>query len=192
MKIGYARVSTVERHLDLQLRALKEVGAERVFIDKGISAGAVIKPGWSEAFSVLRPGDELIVCRLNRICHSVRDVINELDRLRHRGADFRSIYDKIETNTACGQKFFHIIGELVRFERDVQDSRSAERIAVDRSAGGAKTIKDEQWQEIWHLMSAEQPMTLVQAARLLGVSREVIQVQWQHEQEAARGGSDRT
>ena len=75
MKIGYARVSTIEQNLDLQIRALKAAGAEKIFTDQGVSGASVIKPAYFEALAFARPGDEIMVWKLDRLSRSLRDLI---------------------------------------------------------------------------------------------------------------------
>jgi DNA invertase Pin-like site-specific DNA recombinase len=178
MKIGYARVSTNDQNLDMQIKALKEAGAERIFTDKGVSGGAVFKPGWNEALNIARPGDELIVWRLDRLSRSLKDLIAELGKLKEVGLIFRSLHDNIETGTASGQLFFHIIGAFAQFERDITLVRTFEGLAAARAAGKKlgrpSAIRDEQWMEVKLLMAAEPPMTPAQAARVLGISRQAV------------------
>ena len=178
MKIGYARVSTIEQNLDMQIRALKAAGAEKIFTDKGVSGAAVIKPAYFEAVAFARPGDEIIVWALDRLSRSLRDLIDVIEDLKKRELHFRSLKQSIETESAAGKLFFHVVAALAEFERDIIRDRTAEGIAAARASGKhmgrPPTIKDDQWTEIKKLMAASPPLSAAQAAKLLGVSRQAV------------------
>ena len=178
MKIGYARVSTIEQNLDMQIRALKAAGAEKIFTDKGVSGAAVIKPAYFEAVAFARPGDEIIVWALDRLSRSLRDLIDVIEDLKKRELHFRSLKQSIETESAAGKLFFHVVAALAEFERDIIRDRTAEGIAAARASGKhmgrPPTIKDDQWTEIKKLMAASPPVSAAQAAKLLGVSRQAV------------------
>jgi DNA invertase Pin-like site-specific DNA recombinase len=178
VKIGYARVSTIEQNLDMQIRALKAAGAEKIFTDKGVSGAAVIKPAYFEAVAFARPGDEIIVWALDRLSRSLRDLIDVIEDLKKRELHFRSLKQSIETESAAGKLFFHVVAALAEFERDIIRDRTAEGIAAARASGKhmgrPPTIKDDQWTEIKKLMAASPPLSAAQAAKLLGVSRQAV------------------
>lgn len=178
MKIGYARVSTIEQNLDMQIRALKAAGAEKIFTDKGVSGAAVIKPAYFEAVAFARPGDEIIVWALDRLSRSLRDLIDVIEDLKKRELHFRSLKQSIETESAAGKLFFHVVAALAEFERDIIRDRTAEGIAAARASGKhmgrPPTIKDDQWSEIKRLMAASPPLSAAKAAKLLGVSRQAV------------------
>lgn len=178
MKIGYARVSTADQNLDLQVNALKEAGAERIFTDKGVSGAAVIKPAWNEALSIAREGDEIIVWHFDRLSRSLRDLIDELDRLGQLGIHLRSIKNQVDTTTPNGRFFFHIVGAFAEMERDLIRTRTLEGLAAARAAGKKlgrpPSITDDQWKEAKDLMAGDPPMPPVKVAKLLGVSRQAV------------------
>jgi DNA invertase Pin-like site-specific DNA recombinase len=178
MKIGYARVSTIEQNLDMQIRALKAAGVEKIFTDKGISGAAVIKPAYREALDFARPGDEIVVWSLDRLSRSVRDLIDGIEDLKKRELHFRAIKQNIETESAAGKLFFHIVAALAEFERDIIRDRTAEGIAAARSSGKhmgrPPAVKDDQWREVKELMSASPPLSVAKAAKLLGISRQAV------------------
>ena len=109
MRIGYARVSTEEQSLALQLDALRHAGCERIFTEK---ASAVHSPrlGLSEARSHLRPGDVLVVWKLDRLGRSVKGLVDLVGALAEEGVPFQSLTDGIDTTTPHGRFFFHLIG----------------------------------------------------------------------------------
>lgn len=101
-KIGYARVSTVEQNLDLQLRALQAAGCTRIFTDR-ISGGAVIKPGLEDALRYLRAGDTLCIWRLDRLSRSLHDLLALAERLHMEEIGLHSITELIDTTTPNGR-----------------------------------------------------------------------------------------
>ncbi|MCW2406938.1 DNA invertase Pin-like site-specific DNA recombinase [Sphingobium sp. B1D7B] len=178
MKIGYARVSTDEQNLALQRDALRDAGCERIFEDRGISGSAVIKPHYAEALRMARPGDELIVWRMDRLSRSLLTLITELQLLADRQLAFRSLTEQIETVTPAGKLFFHIIGAFARFERDVIRERTQAGLQASRRAGKKlgrpPVISPEQWEQALKLMQGPSPMTPAAVATLLGVSRQAV------------------
>src|SRR5947207_13936348 len=123
MQIGYARVSTDEQTLDLQLDALKAAGCEELHRD--IASGAKAeRPGLAKALERLRAGDTLVVWRLDRLGRSLRHLIDTLTDLDQRGIGFKSLTENIDTTTPGGRPIFHIFGSLVEFERDLIRERT--------------------------------------------------------------------
>ena len=90
MLIGYARVSTIEQNLDLQIDALKNAGCEKLYEDK-ISSSKQNRPGLTDALKDLRPGDTLVVWKLDRLGRSLRDLIELINDLQSKNIMFRSI-----------------------------------------------------------------------------------------------------
>lgn len=134
MKIGYARVSTVEQNLDLQLDALKREGCEKIFHDK-LSGVKADRPGLTEALTYARAGDTLVVWRLDRLGRSLRDLILRVEELEQRGVKFKSIQDSIDTSTAAGELQFHMIAALAQFERSLIQERTNAGLAAARARG---------------------------------------------------------
>lgn len=134
MMIGYARVSTEDQNLDLQRDALAKAGAERVFEDKA-SGARDDRPGLADALSHVRKGDCLIVWRLDRLGRSMRSLIEFVEDLRERGIDFRSINEGIDTTTAAGRFFFHVLAALAQMERELIRERTEAGLAAARARG---------------------------------------------------------
>lgn len=178
MKVGYARVSTDEQNLDMQIQALKDAGAERVFLDQGISGGAVFKPGLVECLQFVRAGDEIIVYKLDRLSRSLRDLIELVELLGKAELLFRSLHEQIETASPAGRLLFHVIGALAEFERDVIRQRTRDGLAAAKRAGKnlgrPPAISDEQWRTACTLLDGPQKMPVSQVAALLNVSRQAI------------------
>ena len=114
--IGYARVSTDDQNLALQLDALKQSRCERVFTDK-VSGTRLVRPGLDDALSHLRAGDTLVVWKLDRLGRSVKGLVDLVNGLEARAVHFRSLTDGIDTKTPAGRFFFHIMASLAQRTR---------------------------------------------------------------------------
>src|SRR5689334_2244377 len=132
--IGYARVSTSEQNLGLQLDALKEAGCRRVF-EETASGGAKARPRLREALEFLRPGDTLVVWKLDRLARSLQQLIETIEELHKRGCGFRSLTEAIDTTTAGGRLIFHIFGALAEFERGIIRERTLAGLEAARARG---------------------------------------------------------
>jgi DNA invertase Pin-like site-specific DNA recombinase len=134
MLIGYARVSTDEQHLSLQLDALTQCGCERTFTDT-VSGSRMERPGLAEALSHVRRGDTVVVWKLDRLGRSVRGLIELVGDLEKRGVQFRSITDSIDTGTPAGRFFFHVMASLAEMERELIVERTQAGLAAARRQG---------------------------------------------------------
>jgi DNA invertase Pin-like site-specific DNA recombinase len=134
MLIGYTRVSTQDQNLELQRKALIDAGCEKIFDDK-VSGSRSERPGLAQALGILRDGDTLVVWKLDRLGRSVKhlvDLVGELDGL---GVHFRSLTDSIDTSTASGRFFFHVMASLAEMERELTVERTRAGLEVARSLG---------------------------------------------------------
>ena len=129
MWIGYARVSTDEQSLDLQLDALKKAGCKRVFTDKA-SATKADRPGLAGAISQFRSGDVLVIWKLDRLGRTVKGLVDFVADLQGRGVQFRSLTDGIDTTTPAGRFFFHVMASLAQMERELLAERTRAGLAV--------------------------------------------------------------
>src|SRR4051812_29447013 len=134
MLIGYARVSTHDQTLDLQLDALKKAGCEKFYTDTA-SGAKVEREGLDEALNYAREGDILVVWRLDRLGRSLRHLIDTITHLNNRKVGFRSITENIDTTTSGGKLVFHIFGALAEFERDIIRERTNAGLQAARSRG---------------------------------------------------------
>jgi DNA invertase Pin-like site-specific DNA recombinase len=176
MMIGYARVSTLEQHLDLQLDALKAAGCEKTFSDKGVSGVAVNKPGLAAALDFARHGDTLVIWRLDRLSRNLGHLIEIVRDFEARGFDFQSLQENIETASPYGRLFFHMMGALAQFELDALKERTLAGIVAARNKGRRMgrppTINDEEWRAIKDLLATGGRVASI--ATLRGVSRQAI------------------
>ncbi|WP_306598840.1 recombinase family protein [Geothrix sp. 21YS21S-2] len=134
MFIGYARVSTEEQNLDLQVSALKLAGAERIFTDK-LSGTRTDRPGLQEALSHLRAGDSLLVWKLDRLGRGVKGLVDLVGDLEKRRVGFRSLTDAIDTSTPAGRFFFHVMASLAQMERELIRERTSAGLAAAKAQG---------------------------------------------------------
>ena len=126
MKYGYARVSTDRQNLDSQLGELKAAGCLRIFQEK-VSGARSDRPELAKLVGKLGEGDTLVVCRLDRLARSTRDLLTLLDDVAGKGASFHSLKDHwANTDTAHGKLMLTILGGLAEFERSLIISRTSE------------------------------------------------------------------
>lgn len=132
---GYARVSTTEQNLDLQLSALRAVGCDDVLTDEGISGADFSRPGLSKLLKRLRAGDTLTVWRLDRLGRSLFNLIKLVRELEERGVQFRSLSESIDTGTSGGRLLFHLLAAMAEFERSLVSERTRAGMAAARARG---------------------------------------------------------
>jgi len=124
--IGYARVSTDGQTLDSQQAALRVAGVERLFAEK-ISGARSDRPQLAKALAALAAGDTLVVCKLDRLARSTRDLLNTLDAIGKAGATFKSLADQwADTTTPHGRLMLTVLGGLAEFERHLILARTSE------------------------------------------------------------------
>src|SRR5436305_14096367 len=134
MLIGYARVSTHEQHLDLQIDALKAAGCQKIFTDK-ISTLKAERKGLEEALAFLRHGDVLVVWKLDRLGRTLKQLIELIAMFNQKGIGFKSIKETIDTTTSTGKLVFHIFAALAEFERDIIHERTRAGLEAARARG---------------------------------------------------------
>lgn len=135
MKIGYARVSTHEQNLRLQLDALSRAGCERIFTDQGVSGASFARQGLDEAMRHAGPDDLLVVWRLDRLGRSLSKLVELVDQLGMRGIQFASLTESIDTASAGGKLMFHMMAALAEFERSLVSERTRAGIEAARIRG---------------------------------------------------------
>jgi DNA invertase Pin-like site-specific DNA recombinase len=134
MLIGFARVSTEDQLLDLQLDALKNAGCVRIFNDR-ISGSRSYRPGLEEALSHLRTGDILVTWKLDRLGRTVKGLVDLIAQLAEQGIQFRSLTDGIDTTTPAGRFFFHVMASLAQMERELIAERTKAGLIAAKKRG---------------------------------------------------------
>lgn len=136
MKVGYARVSTAVQNLDLQMDALRQYGCEEVFTDK-VSGMKDKRVGLDEALRFVRPGDTLVVWRLDRLGRNMQHLIQIVNDLNTKEISFHSLQENItmDKSSATGQLMFHLFAAFVEFERKLIQERSAAGRIAARARG---------------------------------------------------------
>lgn len=132
MKIGYARVSTADQHLDMQLNELQKHGCELIFQEK-FSGKTKERPELQKMLAQLRKGDQVVVWKLDRIGRSIKDLIDIVEGFKAKEVDFISLHNQIDTSTPTGRFTFNLFAALAEFERE---------IIVERTKAGLKAAKE--------------------------------------------------
>jgi DNA invertase Pin-like site-specific DNA recombinase len=135
MKVGYARVSTDEQNLDLQLAALNATGCAKIYQDKGISGANFDRPGLRQVISALHSGDVVVVWKLDRLGRSLVDLVNTIDGFAALGVEFCSLTENIDTSSPGGKLIFHIMAALAEFERSLISERTRAGLDAARARG---------------------------------------------------------
>ena len=176
MKIGYARVSTDEQNLDLQIDALRNAGCEQIFTDNGISGITKDREGLAQALSAVGNGNTLVVWKLDRLGRSLGFLCELIERMKEQGAGFQSLTDGIDTTTTGGKLVFHIMGALAEFERDLikERTKAGMKSAKKRGkhVGRPKALSNGQIQHMKELLNAGK--TQREVGELLGVSANTV------------------
>jgi len=174
--LGYARVSTGDQDASLQVDALTAAGCFKVFTDTA-SGALQERPGLARLQEQLRPGDTLVVWRLDRLGRSLRHLIDSLNDLQARGVGFRSLTESIDTTTPGGRLVFHVFAALAEFERELIRERTAAGLAAARARGrqgGRPPLLTGDQQLAARRMYEQQDMTVEQIGEVLGVSRTTV------------------
>ena len=134
MKVGYARVSTLDQNLDLQTDALKKEGCKEIFEDHASGAKAD-RDGLRKALEFMREGDTLVVWKLDRLGRSLKHLIDVINRLNDNKMYFKSVQESIDTASSGGKLIFHVFGALAEFERDMIRERTLAGIEAAKRRG---------------------------------------------------------
>ncbi|AJZ56761.1 hypothetical protein OI25_7572 [Paraburkholderia fungorum] len=171
MLVGYARVSTLDQNLALQIAALKKAGCKKIYEDQ-VSGLRTIRPGLQTALEVLRAGDTLVVWKLDRLGRSVKGLVDLVSELETRKVHFRSLTDSIDTSTPAGRFFFHVMASLAQMERELLAERTRAGLAaaksIGRTGGRKRSMTDSKIASARKLLTSGMPPREV--AKNLGVS----------------------
>jgi DNA invertase Pin-like site-specific DNA recombinase len=175
--VGYARVSTSEQEVKLQLDALRQAGCanEHIFIDKASGARSE-RPGLDACLRLLKPGDTLLVWRLDRLGRSMPHLVMLIEELLGKGIGFRSLCDGvIDTTTASGELIFNLFSALAQFERRLIQERTKAGLSAARARGrkgGRKPISsDDPRVQMAKRMYHNHGMSINRICRTLKISR---------------------
>lgn len=134
MRIGYARVSTIDQSLNMQLDALNADRCERIYTEKA-SGAKDDRAELQRAVDALRPGDVFVVYKLDRLARSTLKLISTLNEIQAKGVEFVSLNDKIDTTTAAGKALFGMLAVFAEFERNIIVERTKAGLAASRARG---------------------------------------------------------
>ena len=171
MRIGYARVSTLDQDNATQLAALKAAGCDLVFQEKA-TGGRWDRPELRRLLGQLRKGDVLVVWKLDRLSRSLKDVLNLMENIQQAGAGFQSLTEVIDTTSPGGRMMMQIVGAFAEFERAMLRERT--RVGLEnarkegRIGGRRPKLKENQQREIAQLVNSG-TKTAADAARLFNV-----------------------
>lgn len=172
MLIGYARISTDEQKMDLQLDALHKAGCAQIFSDTA-SGAKDDRPGLAGALEVLSEGDVLVVWKLDRLGRSSPHLISTVESLQERGIEFRSLQEAIDTTTAGGRLVFHVFAALAQFERELTRERIKAGLEAARKRGrtGGRRHKLDETQAKTVVLMTQNKIPLEQICEELDISR---------------------
>lgn len=156
MKIGYARVSTMEQNLDLQLQALKKAGCQKIYREK-VSGATRQRPEFQRMLDQIRVGDVIVVWKLDRLARSTRDLLETIETIQEAGAKFQSISEPwADTTTHAGKMIMTIFAGIAEFERDlIRERTGAGREAAKKRGvqfGRPRKLNPEQMQLVRRLL----------------------------------------
>jgi len=176
--IGYARVSTEDQSLDLQLDALKGEGCDKIFQDNGISAVAKHRPGFEEAMRTMQAGDILVIWKMDRAFRSLKCALDTLEDFNRRRLSFRCITEDIDTSTALGICFYQIRHSFAELERNLIRERTRAGMAAAKARGvhigRPRKMSDHDVGIACDLLERQPGISVASLARKFGVSQRTI------------------
>ena len=176
MLIGYARVSTIDQNLDLQLDALTKAGCTEIFKDV-ISGSISARAGLDEALSFMRKGDTLVVWRLDRLGRSLRHLISVVTHIHRKEMSFKSLSENLDTSTSSGRLTFHLFGALAEFERDLIRERTKAGLEAARARGrrgGRPRVMNAKKIALAKSMLKDKSNSVSEVSAALGVSKTTL------------------
>ena len=175
---GYARVSTEEQNLDLQLDALHQAGCDKIYQDIGVSAVARNRQGLDALFEALQDGDTLIIWKMDRAFRSLRYALDVLETFEQRNIEFRSLTDQIDTTTPMGKCMYQIRNAFAELERSLISERTKAGMAAARSRGKRigrpKALSKRDISEARAALSGSPKITRKALAAAFGVSPQTL------------------
>jgi DNA invertase Pin-like site-specific DNA recombinase len=165
MNIGYARVSTLDQNLDLQMQALRKAGCKKIFREK-LSGASRERPEFQRMLEQLRNGDTVIVWKLDRLARSTRDLLETMETIREAGARFQSLSEPwANTTSHAGKLIMTVFAGIAEFERDlIRERTSAGRQAARRRGihlGRPRKLNPEQTNLVRRLINEGKSVTQI-------------------------------
>lgn len=175
MKLGYARVSTDDQKAALQVAALKGAGVERIYVETA-SGGRWDRPELQRLLEAIRPGDLVVVWKLDRVSRSLFDFLRVLRLLETAGAGFQSLTEHVDTVTPAGKMLTHMLGVFAEFERDTLKERTMAGLKEARKRGrvGGRPPKLTEAQRAEALAMLKAGRSQADVSRLLRVSPSTV------------------
>ncbi len=177
MIFEYARVSTHDQNLDMQIDALKKYGIdERNIFKEKITGTKKDRPALDQLLNIIRKGDKVVVYKLDRISRSTKHLIELTDMFRENGIDFISIQDSIDTSTAMGRFFFRIMASISELERDIISERTKFGLESARARGrkGGRPRKNKEKVNLAIKMYESKEYTIKEIEVATGLSKTTI------------------
>lgn len=174
-RIGYARVSTEDQNLALQIDALERAHCDQIFTDQASGADASRK-GYRDALSSLKPGDTLVVWRLDRLARSMRELVDVIEWLHEREIGFQSICEYISLDSAFGELILHLLSAIAHFERRLIQERTNAGIQAAKERGvkfGRKPCLNRDMLDQARSL-IQDGLSISQAARQIGVGKSTL------------------
>ncbi len=176
MLIGYARVSTHDQNLDLQLDALTAVGCEKVFTDTA-TGSTQVRTGFNDMQAALRSGDAVVVWRLDRLGRSLKHLVEFVNELESFGIGFMSLTESIDTTTPGGKLVFHIFAALAEFERNIIVERTKAGLVSARArgkTGGRKKKLSKSQRELAVSLYCQKSHSLSEICTMFNISKPTL------------------
>ncbi|HHT0062924.1 TPA: recombinase family protein [Raoultella planticola] len=176
MLVGYARVSTDDQNLNLQRDALLLAGCEKIFEDQ-ISGARAERPGLQAVLEFARPGDTLVIWRLDRLSRSLKDLIEMVKLLESKTVGLMSLQESVDTTSSSGMLIFHLFGALAEFERNLIRERTQAGLQAARARGrkgGRPKALNKDKQALVVQLYDERKHTVEQICLLMGISRPTL------------------
>jgi DNA invertase Pin-like site-specific DNA recombinase len=172
---GYARVSTGDQNAQLQIDELRAAGCGRILVETAPGAGE--RPELTHLFDLLRPGDTVVVWRLDRLGRSLKDLIKRVDDLQELDVTLRSLRETIDTGSAGGRLILHVFAALAEFERDLIRERTNAGLAAARARGrlgGRRRSLSADQEQLARDAYKQGRMTATEISVALGVGRSTV------------------
>lgn len=175
MIVGYARVSTQDQNLQLQIDALQNAGCFEIFEER-ITGTKKDRPALNEMLKMLRAGDRVVVYKLDRISRSTKHLIELVELFEEKGVEFVSVQDNIDTSTALGRFFFRIMASIAELERDIISERTKAGLSAARARGrnGGRPTADKKKVQLAFKMYESKDYSISQIVQAAGISQATL------------------